>query len=141
MKKSEVKNQKSKGFRNNKKEVAGFTLIEVIIAMVILSISLVLVMQLFAGGLRAARTSCDYSRAIIHAKDKMSDLFANPVQETGSFDDGYRWETEVQPYKELEESQLKLMEIKVKVMWDDVRKKPRTVELVGLKVITDEENL
>jgi general secretion pathway protein I len=120
---------------------AGFTLIEVIIAMVILSISLVLVMQLFAGGLRAARTSCDYSRAVIHAKDKMGELFENPAQETGSFDDGFTWETDVQLYKKLEESSFKLLELRVKVLWNDVSKNPRTVELVGLKVVADEENL
>jgi len=119
----------------------GFTLIEVIVAIVILSISLVLVMQLFAGGLRAARTAGDYSRAVIHAKDKMGELLENPVGETGSFDDGYAWETEAQTYKEFEEENLTLMELKVRVKWDDALRNPRTVELVSLKVVLDEEDL
>ncbi|MBI5739481.1 MAG: prepilin-type N-terminal cleavage/methylation domain-containing protein [Nitrospirae bacterium] len=123
----------------NCREAGGFTLIEVIVAIVILSISLVLVMQLFAGGLRAARTSGDYSRAVLHAKDKMGELLENPVSETGSFDDGYEWETEVQNYKEFEDVKMTLMELKVRVKWDDALKNPRTVELVGLKAVSDEE--
>lgn len=119
----------------------GFTLIEVIVAIVILSISLVLVMQLFAGGLRAARTSCDYSRAVIHAKDKMGELFEDPVQGAGAFDDGFTWETDVNIYKRLEESNLDLLELKVRVLWNDVSKNPRTVELVALKAVANEEKM
>jgi general secretion pathway protein I len=120
---------------------AGFTLIEVIVAMVILSISLVLVMQLFAGGLRAARTSCDYSRAVIHAKDKMGELFEDPVRGAGAFDDGFTWESDVNVYKKLEESNLNLLELKVRVLWNDVSKNPRTVELVALKAVANEEKM
>ncbi len=117
----------------------GFTLIEVIVAIAILGISLVLVMQLFAGGLRAARASCDYSRAVIHAKDKMEEITDSPESNRGTFSDGYRWETEVQPYKELKDNVYKLVKIKVRVMWPDVRKNSRIVELVGLRVISGEE--
>ena len=113
----------------------GFTLIEVIIAIAILGISLVMVMQLFAGGLRAARTSCDYSRAVIHAKDKMEEKTEYPVQDSGVFDDGFKWETEVESYKELKDNPYKLIKIKVRVMWPDVMKNSKTVELVGLKAV------
>lgn len=122
-----------------KRTTPGFTLIEVIIAIVILSISLVLVMQLFAGGLRAARTSCDYSRAVVHAKDKMGELFEDPVQGAGAFGDGFTWETDVNLYKKLEENNLDLLELKVRVLWNDVSKNPRVVELVGLKAVANEE--
>ena len=121
---------------NSRKD--GFTLIEVIIAIAILGISLVMVMQLFAGGLRAARTSCDYSRAVIHAKDKMEDITDNPVQDSGVFDDGFKWETEVESYKEVKDDPFKLLKIKVRVMWPDVMKNSKTVELVGLKAVESE---
>jgi len=121
----------------------GFTLIEVIIAIAILGISLVMVMQLFAGGLRAARTSCDYSRAVIHAKDKIEEKTEYPVQDSGVFDDGFRWETEVESFKELKDNPYKLIKIKVRVMWPDVMKNSKTVELVGLKAVEtqDEDEL
>jgi general secretion pathway protein I len=121
-----------------KRRLSGFTLIEVMIAITILGISLVLVMQLFAGGLRAARTSCDYSRAVLHAKDKIEDLTSNPVQDSGVFDDGFKWETEVEPYKEVKDDPVKLLKIKVRVMWPDVMRNSRTVELIGLKAVESE---
>ncbi len=118
---------------------AGFTLIEVIVSMAILSITFVLIMQLFSGGLRASRTSCDFTRAVVHAKDKMEELSGAPVQESGEFEDGFKWETEVQPYKELEETGFNLLKIKVKVSWPDVLNKERSVELVSLKLVENEK--
>ena len=117
----------------------GFTLIEVIVSMAILSITFVLIMQLFSGGLRASRTSCDFTRAVVHAKDKMGKLSREPVQESGEFEDGFRWETEVQTYKELEETGLKLVKLKVKVSWPDALNKERSVELTSLKLVENEE--
>lgn len=124
--------------------LSGFTLIEVIVAIAILSISLVMVMQLFAGGLRASRTSCDYTRAIVHAKDKMEELSIEPIQDSGEFEDGFIWESEVQPYeglnKELEDSGFNLLKIKVKVSWFNLARKQKSVELVSLKTMVEEEN-
>ncbi len=117
----------------------GFTLIEVIVSMAILSITFVLIMQLFAGGLRASRTSCDFTRAVVHAKDKMEELSGKPVQESGEFEDGFKWETELQAYEELEETGLNLLKIKVKVSWDDALNKERSVELVGLRLVENEK--
>jgi general secretion pathway protein I len=117
----------------------GFTLIEVIIAIVILSISFVMMMQLFSGGLRAAWTSCDYSRAIVLAKDKMEELSDNPVQDSGDFEDGFKWESEVDSYRENEETALNLLRLKVKVSWQGGVDRQRSVELVSLKAVMDEE--
>ena len=134
--KREVSGQEPAG---RKTAPGGFTLIEIIVAIAILGISLVLVMQLFAGGLRAARTSCDYSRAVIHAKDKMEEIMQDPVQDSGEFDDGYKWEAEVFPYRENEDTAFNLMKVKVKVSWPDVMKNQRSVELVGLKAVSNED--
>ncbi len=120
---------------------SGFTLIEVIIAIAILSISFVMIMQLFSGGLRASRLSCDYTRAVIHAKDKMEEISNTLVQGSGEFEDGFKWESEVQPYEELEESPINVLKIKVIVSWSDVLKKQKSVELVSLKVVPNEEEL
>jgi general secretion pathway protein I len=116
----------------------GFTLVEVIVAIAILGISLVLIMQLFSGGLRVSRVSCDYTRAVVHAKDKMEELIAAPVQGSGEFEDGFRWEAEVEPYKELEEIGSNLLKIKVKVSWSDTQKRDRSVELESLRLYQDE---
>lgn len=116
----------------------GFTLVEVIVAIAIVGISLVLIMQLFSRGLRASRASCDYTRAVVHAKDKMEELMATPVEGSGEFEDGFRWETEVEPYKELEEIGSNLLKIKVKVSWGDIQRGDRSVELESLKLYQNE---
>ncbi|OPX41367.1 MAG: hypothetical protein B1H13_02455 [Desulfobacteraceae bacterium 4484_190.3] len=55
----------------------GFTLIETLVAMAILSISLVVILQLFSGGLKSSRLSDNYTRAIFHAREKMEEIFLN----------------------------------------------------------------
>ncbi len=80
----------------------GFTLVEIIVAMAILGISLVLVMQLFSAGLRTAKASCDYTIAIVHAKDKMEELSQTLVNDSGEFEDGFKWETVTEDYGEPE---------------------------------------
>jgi general secretion pathway protein I len=119
----------------------GFTLFEVIVAVAILGISLVMVMQLFSAGLRSARTSCDYTRAIVHAKDKMEELSATLVNDSGEFDDGFRWESEVHDYKEPEETDYHLLKLVVKIHWPDALQRQKAYELVSLKVAASEEEL
>ncbi len=114
---------------------------EVLIAFAIVSLSFVLIMQLFAGGLRASRTSCDYTRAVVYAKDKMGELSDNPQEGSGEFEDGFKWQTAVETYKELEETSYNLAKIKVVVTWADGARKERKVEFVSLKVIDSEESL
>jgi general secretion pathway protein I len=120
-------------------DASGFTLVEVIVAIAIIGISLVMIMQLFSGGLRASRTSCDYTRAVVHAKDKMEELAFYPVAASGEFDDGFNWETEVEPYAEPEESSFKLLKLKVTIQWGDVLKKPHSVQMVSLKAVSIDE--
>ncbi|MCK5512383.1 MAG: hypothetical protein KAI96_06215, partial [Thermodesulfovibrionia bacterium] len=87
--------------------------------------------------------SCDYTRAVVHAKDKMEELSVEPVQDSGEFEDGFTWESDVQPYeelnKELEESDYNMLIIKVKVSWSNRAHKQKSVELVSLKAVEKEE--
>ncbi len=122
-------------------ETAGFTLIEVIVAIAILGISIAMVMQLFAAGLRAARTSCDYTRAVVHAKDKMEELSVTLENDSGEFEDGFRWEAETQNHKENEETGYNLLKLRVKIMWPDVFKKGKHLELVSLKMVSGKDDL
>ena len=118
----------------------GFTLIEVIVAMAIVGISLVMIMQLFSGGLRASRTSCDYTRAVVHAKNTMEELSYDPVPGSGNFDDGFNWTTEIEAYEEPEESSYKLLKLKVIISWDDALRKPKSIQLVSLKTLPIDES-
>ena len=120
---------------------AGFTLVEVIVAFIIVSVSLVMVMQLFSRGLISSRTTCDYTRAVVHAKDKMEELSIDPVQGGGEFEDGFEWRTEIETHKELEESTINLMKLKVIISWPNAAQGQRSIELVSLKVVSDEDDL
>jgi general secretion pathway protein I len=117
----------------------GFTLIEVTVAMAILGISLVLIMQLFSAGLKSAKASCDYTIAIVHAKDKMEQLSATLENDSGTFDDGFKWEAEVEDYKQAEESDYKLKKLIIKILWPDALKQPKSIEMVSLKMLMGEE--
>jgi hypothetical protein len=63
------------------------------------------------------------------------------VQDSGDFEDGFKWESEVDSYRENEEKALNLLRLKVKVSWQGGVDRQRSVELVSLKAVTDEEKL
>jgi len=113
---------------------------EVLIAFAIVSLSFVLIMQLFAGGLRSSRTSCDYTRAVVYAKDKMGELMADPQEGDGEFEDGFKWQAVVADYKEDEEMAYNLKKINVIVTWSDGARKERKVEFISLKVVDNAES-
>jgi general secretion pathway protein I len=81
------------------KNPQGFTLIEVLVAFMILAISLVVVMQLFSGSLKAGAVSTDYFYGIFHAQEKMEEILARkelaPGSRSGHFEDGYEWTAEI----------------------------------------------
>ncbi len=68
--------------------------------MAILGVGLVVIMELFAGGLRLERTSEEYTRAVGYARLKMEEIaLAESIQvgtEEGEFDKDYRWQVAVQ---------------------------------------------
>jgi len=114
----------------------GFTLLEVIVAITVMGIGIVLIMQLFSGGLRSGKVSRDYTVAVVHAREKMEEMLINPVAGTGDFGDGYKWQTEVMPYS-LTEEDSGLLKITVKVSWATLRK-DRAIEIITLKTKPEE---
>jgi len=121
----------------------GFTLMEVLVAGVIMTICFVLVMQLFSRGQRLSKDSCNYTRAVVHAKDKMEEISPAPETDSGEFEDGFTWVAIVEPFATPEkegESLFSLIIIKVKVLWDDNNER-RSVELVRLKTVPTEQIL
>jgi general secretion pathway protein I len=82
-----------------KRNEFGFTLMETLVAMMLLASSLVVILQLFSGGLKSAKLADDYTRAVFHAREKMEEFllktqFEEGVYE-GQFDDEYRWKVEI----------------------------------------------
>lgn len=126
-------------------ECRGLTLVEILVALVILGISLVTVMQLFSGGLKANKVSGDYTRAIFHAREKMEEMLliedmVEGVTE-GEFSDGFKWHMQISPFefqKEDEENtSVKLYTITVRVGKEGWRGK--SVDISTLKLINKKE--
>lgn len=122
----------------------GFSLIEILVAFVILSLTLGVIMQIFSGGLRNVRRSDDYNRALFLAESRLAALgVEQPLHAgvmSGELDRRYRWQILVQPYHEAvtaEESQLKvrLYKATVAVGWDDGGQM-RHLELTSLRLVS-----
>jgi general secretion pathway protein I len=102
-----VRNRKmgrfNKGFRMSRSNfftTTGFTLIEVVIALAILGIGLTVIIELFSGGLRLARTSEEYTKAMNFARMKMEEITSKQKIEEGSDegkcdDDTFRWQVKI----------------------------------------------
>jgi general secretion pathway protein I len=77
----------------------GFTLIETLVALMLLAISFVIIMQLFSGGLKSSRVTTDYIYGIFHAREKMEEILLSDNLTAGTvsgeFDDGYEWSATV----------------------------------------------
>jgi len=105
---------------------SGFTLIETLVAISILAISLVVLLQLFSGGLKSSRLSDEYTRGIFHAREKMDEILLagelTPGLIGGQFDDGYKWRAESRHLNVPEAKDAGLpfraFNIKVEVLWD-----------------------
>lgn len=143
----------------NGREQKGFTLIETLVAIMILAICLTVILQLFSGGMKAARISGDYTRAVFHAREKMEEILLIRKMEEGSaegrFDDGYGWAAEIALHEPSVESgaeialhepsgesgaenpspatEMKLFRITVSVYWDtDSRRRSFDLETLHL---------
>src|SRR3990167_10484574 len=88
----------------------GFTLLEVMVAIVILGLGLTVVFELFSGGLKSVEISNDYSNDVILANKKMGELSLKEKldvgKETGDFseEDNYKWEVDIVSYQVDEET-------------------------------------
>ena len=119
----------------------GFSLIEILVAFVVLSVTLAVIMQIFSGGLRNIQHSDDYGRALYLAESRLAALgVEQPLREgvmSGELDRRCHWQVQVQPYRETaaDESQLKfvLYRATVAVGWDDGGR-ARRLELASLKL-------
>lgn len=121
----------------------GYTLLETLVALSILGLSLVLILELFSGGLRGNKVAGDYDRAILHAKETMETILLSMDFEEGriqgEYGDGYEWEAFIAPFHEENAEQggqgtSSLFEIRVLVRWR-AESAERQFELCTLKAI------
>ena len=130
----------------------GFTLIEVVVAWAILSVGLMVVIELFAGGLRLARVSEEYIKAVNYGRIKLEEIAVQPRIEEGNhegkFDETFHWQVgmkkvDVLPIEKRPELKVpvELFQIQVKVIWKSgSRERSASVETYKtMRVEEDEE--
>lgn len=122
---------------------AGFTLMEVLVAITILGMSLVLIFATFSQGLTALNVDRAYSTAIILAKSKMGEVDLleelSEGEEDGLSPGGYRWHREItETLGHLEgndERRTHLLHVRVVVSWSGgPRQRQVTLETLRLRV-------
>jgi len=103
----------------------GYTLIEVLVAFSILSLSLSVILLAITTGLRNSKITRDYSYAITLADAKLAEMSVRELSEAqqqhGNFNERFSWQTEVQPYSVYQSGNqnlpLRAYEVKVRVAW------------------------
>jgi general secretion pathway protein I len=105
---------------------AGFTLVEVIVALAMLSLGLSVLLGLISSSLRqsanAERTAEAGSLAQSLMAEVGTDLPIKSYERDGQFPNGYRWHLKIQPYgdtREREEWPVGVYTISTEVEWED----------------------
>lgn len=117
---------------------SGFTLLEVILAMTILTAGLAAVLGLFSGGLKSTEISEQYLQAAALADSRLEELELvdfHPIDTSGTFveNENYRWALEIKPFEATRYNLPGdgLMEVRLTVSWHDLREE-RSLDMVTL---------
>jgi general secretion pathway protein I len=121
------------------------------VAMAILGVALTVIIELFSGGLRLARTSAEYTKAINYARIKMEEIAVKQTMEEGiqegEFDNTFRWQVETKKMDVLPIEKgvdfrppTELFQVKVNVLWKSGSKERSTrLETYRTIKLEDEE--
>jgi general secretion pathway protein I len=132
---------------------AGFTLLEVMVALVVLALGIAAVLELFGGGLRLTTKSSRRTQAVVYAQNVMDRLLAQSTLEDGDdggqFPGGFSWRAqvyEIRPDDDASTLQQKsqnqpeffrLKQINVEVYWSEGVGE-QSYALRSLRTITDQ---
>ncbi len=123
----------------------GFTMIEIVVALLVLSIASAVLFEGFSVGFRNARTADDFTQAVLIAQSKLAPTgVAEPLSagvSSGEELDKYAWTVRVDPVEvalddSATPSQLQPFLVAVDVVWSDGGTE-RTVSLSTLRLATE----
>jgi general secretion pathway protein I len=118
----------------------GFTLLEVLVAFAILSLTVVVAVQGFAQGLRLLKLSGDHQSAILIADQKAREVVMPKEGHENGTEGAYTWERTIKelPAPELDvpgrAARWHVYQIDVQVAWGDGK---RTVGISTLRTVSD----
>lgn len=121
---------------------AGFTLLEVVVALTILAAGIALIIALLTGSLRLSGSARDLSDASLYASQRLEEALlspsASPGEESGRFGERYRWTVRTSLAPDDPDVPFRTVRIEVRVAWDDGTGE-RSVELSATKWQRKEE--
>lgn len=121
----------------------GFTLIEVLVAFMILAISLSVIFRIFSDGLRNVAISEDYAQAMLVAEAQLASAgLDEPLLDgvtAGEWDTRFRWQRVVEPYRPWEQDKalavpLQAYRVTISVDWSDAGQ-TRQVTLSSVRLV------
>jgi general secretion pathway protein I len=119
---------------------AGFTLVEVIVALAMLSAGLALVLSMISNGLGWTASAQQMAEAGSLAQSLMArvgtELAIQPGEHAGELADGYRWRLTLAPYGEVrqgDDSPIALYAVSTEVAWTE-HDMPRSYSLTSLRL-------
>lgn len=101
----------------------GFTLLEVLVAFVLLVMTVTVILQLFSANIKALSRSEDYASAVVRAESKMREILDTETLSenvwTETSEDGYRFDISItRAYEErTRDLSLKVLEIVLTASW------------------------
>lgn len=125
---------------------AGFTILEVLVAFVLMAVTLAVILQVFSGGLRDAQLADEYARAVMIAQARLAGYTASDRLEegtTGGREDAYTWTLSATAYDDRQETaegraqgeyslRVRLLRLESKVAWQAADGRSRDVRLATL---------
>jgi len=122
----------------------GFTLLEILVSLALLSIALVTIFELFSANLKGIAASEDYVEASLRAESAMREILDEEDLEESSWgdttDDGYTMDVVITPtfQERTENLQVELLEVSLTLHWvkgtKDRQLTLKTIKLVPKKV-------
>lgn len=129
--------------RSRPGEESGLTLLEVLVAFVILAVAMTTVMRVFSTGLEGTRRAERANLAAALAEAKMAAVgVLIPVRAgrlDGIEDNGYSWEVNIEPHREagigVTQPATEAMHVRVEVRWPGARGATESLELHSLRLV------
>jgi general secretion pathway protein I len=123
-------------------EESGLTLLEVLVAFVILAVAMTTVMQVFSTGLEGTRRAERANIAAALAEAKMAAVGvvipARTGRHDGTEDNGYSWQVNIEPHREagmgVTQPATEALHVRVEVRWPGARGATESLVLHSLRL-------